>query len=308
MHHQRFEPRGKPFHRTAEARQGDTHLRAEPVEEVETPEFRKLWQGPAAIACRGKAPGASCRWQWRVWRRPPSTTQTLEWLAVIELQQDQKPRVASTMRIGIISDTHGLLRPEVAARFAGVHHIIHAGDIGRPEVISELRKIAPVTAIKGNIDRAAWAAAYPHTARVTLAGRSIYVLHNLAELDLDPAAAGIDVVVSGHSHRPKIETVGGVVYLNPGSAGPRRFSLPIALATLELSGDAIGRASMRWPRSRRATATFPERPGRLSARREKGVRTSAQERDVAGDCGRRATERTDRRSLERPLACSSMSQ
>jgi uncharacterized protein len=160
-------------------------------------------------------------------------------LAAIEPQQDQKPRVASTMRIGIISDTHGLLRPEVGARFAGVHHIIHAGDIGRPEVISELRKIAPVTAIRGNIDRAAWAAQYPPTARVELAGRSIYVLHNLAELDLDPAAAGIDVVVSGHSHRPKIETVGGVVYLNPGSAGPRRFSLPIALATLELSGDAI---------------------------------------------------------------------
>jgi putative phosphoesterase len=160
-------------------------------------------------------------------------------LAVTEPQQDHQPRVASTMRIGIVSDTHGLLRPEVAERFAGVHHVIHAGDIGRPEVISELRKIAPVTAIRGNIDGAAWAAGYPHTALVTLAGRSIYVLHNLAELDLDPAAAGIDVVVSGHSHRPKIETVGGVVYLNPGSAGPRRFSLPIALATLELSGDAI---------------------------------------------------------------------
>jgi uncharacterized protein len=160
-------------------------------------------------------------------------------LAAIEPQQDQKPRVASTMRIGIISDTHGLLRPEVAERFTGVHHIIHAGDIGRPEVISELRKIAPVTAIRGNIDRAAWAALYPPTARVTLAGRSIYVLHDLKQLDLDPAAAGIDVVVSGHSHRPKIETVGGVLYLNPGSAGPRRFSLPIALATLELSGEAI---------------------------------------------------------------------
>jgi uncharacterized protein len=165
--------------------------------------------------------------------------QELEWLAVIEPQQDQKPRVASTMRIGIISDTHGLLRPEVAERFAGVHHVIHAGDIGGPEVVSGLRKIAPLTAIRGNIDRAAWAAGYPHTARVTLAGRSIYVLHDLKQLDLDPAAAGIDVVVSGHSHRPKIETVGGVLYLNPGSAGPRRFSLPIALATLELSGEAI---------------------------------------------------------------------
>jgi putative phosphoesterase len=140
------------------------------------------------------------------------------------------------MRIGIISDTHGLLRPEVAERLAGVHHVIHAGDIGRPEVISELRKIAPITAIRGNIDRGEWAAEYPHTALVKLGGRSIYVLHNLKELGLDPTAAGIDVVVSGHSHRPKIETVGGVLYLNPGSAGPRRFTLPIALATLELTG------------------------------------------------------------------------
>jgi putative phosphoesterase len=143
------------------------------------------------------------------------------------------------MRIGIISDTHGLLRPEVTDRFAGVHHILHAGDIGRPEIISELRKIAPVTAIRGNIDRGEWAAEYPHSALVKLGGRFIHVLHNLEELTLDPAAAGIDVVVSGHSHRPRIETVGGVVYLNPGSAGPRRFRLPIALATLELTGDAI---------------------------------------------------------------------
>jgi putative phosphoesterase len=143
------------------------------------------------------------------------------------------------MRIGIISDTHGLLRPEVTERLAGVHHVIHAGDIGRPEVISELRKIAPITAIRGNIDRGEWAAEYPHTALVKLGGWSIYVLHNLNELGLDPTAAGIDVIVSGHSHQPKIETIGSVVYLNPGSAGPRRFSLPIAVATLELIGDAI---------------------------------------------------------------------
>jgi putative phosphoesterase len=146
------------------------------------------------------------------------------------------------MRIGVISDTHGLLRPEAVERLAGVQHIIHAGDIGRPEVISELGKIAPVTAVRGNIDRDEWAAGYPQTEFVKLAGRLFYVLHNLAELDLDPTAAGIDVVVSGHSHRPKIETVDGVVYLNPGSAGPRRFSLPIALATLDLSGDAIRRS------------------------------------------------------------------
>jgi putative phosphoesterase len=143
------------------------------------------------------------------------------------------------MKIGIISDTHGLLRPEAVERLAGVDHIIHAGDIGRVDVISELRRIAPVTAVRGNIDRDEWAACYPQTELVKLGGRFFYVLHNLAELDLDPIAAGIDVVVSGHSHQPKIETVGGVVYLNPGSAGPRRFSLPIALATLDLSGKAL---------------------------------------------------------------------
>jgi putative phosphoesterase len=143
------------------------------------------------------------------------------------------------MRIGIISDTHGLLRPEAAERLAGVHHIIHAGDIGRPEVVLELREIAPVTAIRGNVDRGEWAAEYRDTALVRLGGRCIYVLHNREELDLDPVAAGIDVVVSGHSHRPKIETVDGVLYLNPGSAGPRRFTLPISLGTLEVTADAL---------------------------------------------------------------------
>jgi len=143
------------------------------------------------------------------------------------------------MKIGIISDTHGLLRPEAVERLAGVDHIIHAGDIGRPDVIAELRRIAPVTAVRGNVDRDEWAAGYPQTELVKLGGRFFYVLHNLAELDVDPTAAGIDVVVSGHSHQPKIETVDGVVYLNPGSAGPRRFSLPIALATLDLGGNGI---------------------------------------------------------------------
>ena len=143
------------------------------------------------------------------------------------------------MKIGILSDTHGLLRPEAVERLAGVDHIIHAGDIGRPEVISELRRLAPVTAVRGNVDRDEWAAGYQQTELLKLGGRFFYVLHNLAELDLDPIAAGIDVVVSGHSHRPKIETVDGVVYLNPGSAGPRRFSLPIALATLDLSGKEL---------------------------------------------------------------------
>src|SRR5262252_940290 len=142
-------------------------------------------------------------------------------------------------RLGLISDTHGLLRPEACRQLADVDHIIHAGDIGRPEVIAGLRELAPTTAIRGNIDTGRWAQRYPHTARLKLSGRTIHVLHNVNELDLDPAAAGIDVVVSGHSHRPKIETVGGVLYLNPGSAGPRRFTLPIALATLELMGNAL---------------------------------------------------------------------
>jgi len=143
------------------------------------------------------------------------------------------------MLIGIISDTHGLLRPEASEQLRGVDHIIHAGDIGGPEVISALRDLAPTTAIRGNIDKGKWADDHPHTEWLKLGGRSIYVLHNLNELDLDPAAAGIDVVVSGHSHLPKIETIEGVLYLNPGSAGPRRFTLPIALATLELTDDGL---------------------------------------------------------------------
>lgn len=139
------------------------------------------------------------------------------------------------MKIGVISDTHGLLRPAALERLAGSDHIIHAGDIGSPEVIETLRRIAPTTAVRGNIDGGDWAAAYPETAQIELGGKRIYVLHNLSEIDIVPASHGIDIVISGHTHRPKVETVGGVLYLNPGSAGPRRFSLPIALATLELS-------------------------------------------------------------------------
>lgn len=137
-------------------------------------------------------------------------------------------------RIGIISDTHGLLRPEAERGLTGVDHIIHAGDIGRPEIVDALRRIAPVTAIRGNVDSDEWARDYPDANRVRLAGKSIYVLHDLKTLKADPGA-GIDVIVSGHSHVPKIDRVGGVLYLNPGSAGPRRFKLPITLATLEVT-------------------------------------------------------------------------
>jgi uncharacterized protein len=143
------------------------------------------------------------------------------------------------MKIGVISDTHGLLRPEAEQCLAGVAQIIHAGDIGRPEVIAGLRRIAPVMGIKGNVDTADWAARYPDTRTIKLGGRVIYVLHDVHELKLDPVSKGIDVVISGHSHRPDIETVDGVLYLNPGSAGPRRFSLPITLAILELTESGI---------------------------------------------------------------------
>jgi uncharacterized protein len=141
-------------------------------------------------------------------------------------------------RIGIISDTHGLLRPEAERSLTGVDHIIHAGDIGRPEIVDALRQIAPVTAIRGNVDNGEWAHEYPDTKFVRLAGKSIYVLHDLKTLKANPGA-GIDVIVSGHSHVPKIDTVGGVLYLNPGSAGPRRFRLPITIATLEVTREGM---------------------------------------------------------------------
>jgi putative phosphoesterase len=143
------------------------------------------------------------------------------------------------LTIGVISDTHSLLRPEVGQRLAGVAHIVHAGDIGRPQVMDGLSRIAPVTAIRGNVDIGEWAEQYPDTRTVALGGRAIYMLHDLQELRLDPVACGFDVVISGHSHRPRIETIDGVLYLNPGSAGPRRFNLPITVATLELSEGGV---------------------------------------------------------------------
>ncbi|RXG88503.1 metallophosphoesterase [Bradyrhizobium vignae] len=138
----------------------------------------------------------------------------------------------------MISDTHGLLRPEAERGLTGVDHIIHAGDIGRPEIVDALRRLAPVTAIRGNVDDGEWARDYPVSNLVRLAGKSIYVLHDLKSLKVDPGA-GIDVIVSGHSHVPKIDMVGGILYLNPGSAGPRRFKLPITFATLELTPDGM---------------------------------------------------------------------
>jgi putative phosphoesterase len=143
------------------------------------------------------------------------------------------------LRIGVISDTHGLLRPEVEQRLAGVAHIVHAGDIGSPNVIAGLQRIAPVIAIRGNVDTGHWAEQYPETQMVTLGRCGIYVLHDIQTLQLDPVSSGIDVVVCGHSHRPRIETVRGVLYLNPGSAGPRRFKLPVTVATLDLTAGGL---------------------------------------------------------------------
>jgi uncharacterized protein len=143
---------------------------------------------------------------------------------------------------GLISDTHGLLRPEARQALTGVDLIIHAGDIGAPEVLEELRALAPVHAVRGNNDRGPWARGLPETHALEVDGASLYVLHDLNELDLDPAAGGFTAVVTGHSHRPAMSTRNGVLYINPGSAGPRRFSLPVAVGFLEIySGTARGR-------------------------------------------------------------------
>jgi putative phosphoesterase len=140
--------------------------------------------------------------------------------------------------VGLISDTHGLLRREAAAALAGVDRILHAGDVGRPEILDALRAIAPVTAVRGNVDTSSWAETLPYDAVVFIDGFNIYMLHNLREITLDPKATRIDVVVSGHSHKPLIETVDDVLYVNPGSAGPRRFTLPITVGFLRLSPKA----------------------------------------------------------------------
>lgn len=136
--------------------------------------------------------------------------------------------------IGVISDTHGLLRPEAVDALKGSDLIIHAGDVGKPEIIAELQTIAPVVAVRGNIDKGALASTLPATAIVEAGSTRIYVLHDLAELDLDPAKARFQFVISGHSHKPLLQERSGVSYLNPGSAGPRRFNLPITLARIDL--------------------------------------------------------------------------
>lgn len=167
---------------------------------------------PVCVPEISMMPSASVR------RRPPRST-TIE----------------KMRRIGLISDTHGLLRPEATDALAGSGLIIHAGDVGNPEILDRLRAIAPVIAVRGNIDKGDWAEALPETAIVQAGKTRIFVLHDVKDLDLDPAAAGFTIVVSGHSHKASQTERDGVLYLNPGSAGPRRFNLPITVALLDLA-------------------------------------------------------------------------
>ena len=141
--------------------------------------------------------------------------------------------------IGVISDTHGLLRPEAVEALRGSDRILHAGDVGTPEILQALAKIAPVTAIRGNVDTKSWARRLPKAEVVEAGGISIYMLHDLAQLDLKPEAAGFQVVIYGHSHQPKIEEKHGVRYFNPGSAGPRRFDLPVSVGRLTIASGNV---------------------------------------------------------------------
>ncbi len=154
--------------------------------------------------------------------------------------------------VGVISDTHGLLRPEAVEALHGSDLILHAGDVGDPEILEALEEIAPVVAVRGNMDRAPWARDLPETEVVEVSGAHIYILHDLATLPLDPVAAGFALVISGHTHEPSVGSEGGVLYLNPGSAGPRRFRLPVSVASLEIR--------QRTPDARIIHLSVPEKP------------------------------------------------
>ncbi|HEY8998175.1 MAG TPA: metallophosphoesterase family protein [Edaphobacter sp.] len=143
------------------------------------------------------------------------------------------------MLIGVISDTHGLLRPEALVALAEAEHILHAGDVGDPEILKQLEAIAPVTAIRGNVDTSGVCAALPATEMFELGGRLFYMLHSVHDLDISPRAAEVVAVISGHSHQPSISHRDGVLYLNPGSAGPRRFRLPVSVALMTVTAEAV---------------------------------------------------------------------
>ena len=141
------------------------------------------------------------------------------------------------IRVGLISDTHGLLRPEATAFLRGVDRIVHGGDIGHAGILEALAALAPVTAVRGNNDRGAWAEGIAETEMLDLGGVWLYAIHDLAQIDIDPAAAGVRVVVSGHSHKPRVAERDGVLFVNPGSAGPRRFRLPVSVGELMVGED-----------------------------------------------------------------------
>jgi putative phosphoesterase len=143
------------------------------------------------------------------------------------------------LRVGLLSDTHGHLRPETRAFLMGCDYIVHGGDVGRAEILDELAAIAPLIAVRGNNDTQDWAERLPRTELIRIGNMFVYVIHNLAELDIDPVALGVRVIVSGHSHRPKVEDRGGILYVNPGSCGPRRFKLPITAGEMLVSGSAV---------------------------------------------------------------------
>ncbi len=151
----------------------------------------------------------------------------------------RRGRPLSEIRIGLISDTHGLLRAEALDALAGSHRIVHAGDVGDPAVLARLAAVAPVTAVRGNNDRGAWARALPESEVLEIGGKLLYVLHDLHDLDVDPAAAGFHVVVAGHSHRAGVEHRHGVLFVNPGSAGPRRFRLRVTVGDLRIRDDEL---------------------------------------------------------------------
>ena len=151
----------------------------------------------------------------------------------------RRRRASDTTVVGVIADTHGLLRPEAVAALASVDLIVHAGDIGSAALLDELAAIAPVLAVRGNNDRERWAARLPETVTTEIAGVRLHVIHDVKMLQGDPAALGVDVIISGHSHKPRVEHRAGLLLLNPGSAGPRRFSLPIAMARLRLGRSGV---------------------------------------------------------------------
>lgn len=149
------------------------------------------------------------------------------------------PGRSASLSVGLISDTHGLLRPEAIEALRGCDHLVHAGDIGAQAILDALGRLAPLTAVRGNNDTGVWARGLPETAVLQVGRARIYVLHDLKQLDFDPAEKGFDVVVAGHSHKPRHEVRGGVHYANPGSAGPRRFKLPVAVARLAIAPRSI---------------------------------------------------------------------